>query len=46
MEELRRRLPVGNAAHQGQGDGKEGSGSGAQNDGDPGEEDGTIPTEL
>lgn len=44
VEELRRRLPVGNAAHQGQGDGKEGSG--AQNDGDPGEEDGTIPTEL
>ncbi|CAN8264360.1 unnamed protein product [Cochlearia groenlandica] len=37
VEELRRRLPVGNEAHHGQGDGKESSG--AHNDGDAGEED-------
>jgi magnesium transporter len=38
VEELRRRLPVGNASHNGgQGDGKEIAG--AQNDGDTGDED-------
>ncbi|EFH42880.1 hypothetical protein ARALYDRAFT_496668 [Arabidopsis lyrata subsp. lyrata] len=37
VEELRRRLPVGNAAQHAQGDGKEISG--AQNDGDTGDED-------
>ncbi|ESQ31423.1 hypothetical protein EUTSA_v10004289mg [Eutrema salsugineum] len=37
VEELQRRLPVGNEAHHGQGDGKESSG--AQIDGETGEED-------
>jgi magnesium transporter len=42
VEELRRRLPVGNASHNGgQGDGKEIAG--AQNDGDTGDEDGIVP---
>lgn len=41
VEELRRRLPVGNAAQHAQGDGKEISG--AQNDGDTGDEDGIVP---
>ncbi|CAA7034801.1 unnamed protein product [Microthlaspi erraticum] len=38
VEELQRRLPVGNEGSNGQGDGKESSGGG-QNDGDTGEED-------
>lgn len=40
VKELERRLPVGNQAHHGQGDGKESSA--AHNDADDGEEDGTI----
>lgn len=43
LEELQRRLPVGNEA-RGQGDAKECSG--AQNDGDTGEEDGTTPIDF
>lgn len=41
VEELQRRLPVGDESGNGQGDGKESSGGG-QNDGDTGEEDGNC----
>ena len=44
LKELERRLPVGNEAQHGQGDGKESSA--AQNDADAGEEDGTYLHKL
>lgn len=44
LKELERRLPVGNKAQHGQGEGKESSAT--QNDADAGGEDGTIPHRL